>query len=119
MILRISYWGLTVFSAGFLNGNVGVIKSSLAEMTDHTNEARAFTYLPLSWTAGAALGPILGGYLSNPTQRFPTLFGNSRFLHEYKYFLPCFIGAIFPLVGIVAGYFFLQEVSRRCSPLLS
>ena len=96
--------------AGLLNGNVGVIKSSMAEMTDYTNEAQAFTYLPLSWTVGAALGPILGGYLSDPARRYPNLFGQSSFLKEYKYFLPCFVGALFPLIGIMSAYLFLKEV---------
>lgn len=99
------------FSAGLLNGNVGVLKSSLAELTDHTNEARAFALLPVSWTAGAALGPILGGYLANPAKRYPDLFGDSTFLKQYKYFLPCFTGALFPIIGVISSIIFLKEAS--------
>lgn len=94
-----------------LNGNVGVLKSSLGELTDHTNEALAFSFMPVAWTLGAALGPMLGGLLANPAKRFPQLFGHSQFFREYKYALPCFVGAVFPLIGIVIAYFFLQEVS--------
>lgn len=86
-----------------------VIKSSLGELTDHTNEARAFTFLPLFWTVGAALGPIIGGYLANPAERYPSVFGGIKFFHDFKYFLPCFVGALFPLAGMFIGYFFLQE----------
>ena len=46
------------FLAGALNGNIGVIKSMLAEMTDETNMARAFAIVPLSWFIGNALGYV-------------------------------------------------------------
>ena len=41
---------------GALNGNSGVIKSMLMEITDSTNVAQAFGYLPLPWMAGNTLG---------------------------------------------------------------
>ena len=46
------------FLAGALNGNIGVMKSMLAEMTDETNMARAFAIVPLSWFIGNALGYV-------------------------------------------------------------
>lgn len=95
--------------AGALNGNVGVIKSALGELSDHTNEAQAFRWMPPAYTIGAALGPLVGGYLSSPAERYPSLFGYSAFLQEYKYFLPCFVGAMFPLSGMIFDYFCLQE----------
>jgi hypothetical protein len=62
------------FLAGALNGNIGVTKSMLAEMTDETNIARAFSLLPLTWAMGAIVGcelspclcPII--WLIAPTQ---------------------------------------------------
>lgn len=97
-------------SAGVLNGNVGVIKASLGELSDHTNEARAFVFLPPSWTLGAALGPMIGGFLADPAEQYPKYFGNNAFFLKYRYALPCFVGSIFPVIGIVIGLFFLQEV---------
>ena len=44
------------FLAGALNGNVGIMKSMLAEMTDETN--KAFALIPLSWATGAAIGYV-------------------------------------------------------------
>ena len=38
---------------GLLNGNVGVSKSIMGEVTDNTNRARAFALLPLGWNLGA------------------------------------------------------------------
>ena len=42
--------------AGALNGNIGVVKSMLGELTDDTNVGRAFAYQPLAWSSGATLG---------------------------------------------------------------
>ena len=41
---------------GALNGNIGVIKSMLAELIDHSNLALAFSYQPIAWSTGATLG---------------------------------------------------------------
>ena len=44
--------------AGFMNGNVGVIKSSIGEMTDETNVRDAFRYMPLCWPLGETIGLV-------------------------------------------------------------
>jgi hypothetical protein len=39
-----------------LNGNIGVIKSMLAELTDETNMARGFSLIPVVWAIGGTIG---------------------------------------------------------------
>ncbi|KAF9526686.1 hypothetical protein CPB83DRAFT_448678 [Crepidotus variabilis] len=80
---------------GALNGNLGVIKSMMAEMTDSTNISKAYACLTIVWTTGSTLGPIIGGLLARPADRFPNIFGNSEFMRKYPYFLPCLIPATF------------------------
>ncbi|TDL19279.1 MFS general substrate transporter [Rickenella mellea] len=46
------------FIAGALNGNIGVVKSLLAELTDHTKIAHAFAYQPIAQSSGATVGYI-------------------------------------------------------------
>lgn len=43
---------------GLLNGNVGVSKSMIAEITDSTNMAQGFAMMPLVWAVGATLGYV-------------------------------------------------------------
>ncbi|GAA99033.1 hypothetical protein E5Q_05722 [Mixia osmundae IAM 14324] len=95
--------------AGGLNGNAAVIKSMLAELTDETNQGLAFSFLPLSWALGTVVAPLIGGLLPHPVERYPRVFGRSTFLKAYPYFLPCFVGALFPLFGVIVGSFFLKE----------
>ncbi|EIM82631.1 MFS general substrate transporter [Stereum hirsutum FP-91666 SS1] len=94
--------------AGAMNGNVAVIKSMLAEITDDTNQARAFAFLPATWAIGATVGPLIGGYFSHPAERFPAIFG-FEFLKNYPYFLPCIVGSTFNLLAIVIGFLYLPE----------
>lgn len=42
--------------AGFLDGNVGVVKTMLGELTDDSNRARAFSLFPVTWIIGATIG---------------------------------------------------------------
>ena len=41
---------------GMLNGNIGVTKSMMAELTDETNMARGFSLIPIAWAAGSTVG---------------------------------------------------------------
>ncbi|KAI9245057.1 major facilitator superfamily domain-containing protein [Sporodiniella umbellata] len=110
-------WALVSRSlCGLLNGNIGVLKSMVSELTtDHLphQRARAFSLLPLMYGLGSIIGPVLGGFLSHPVQSYPQIFGHlgfiTDFLNEYPYFLPCFISAFICLLGLIFGFFFLEE----------
>ena len=54
---------------------------------------------------------MIGGFLSKPTERFPSLFGNSQFLKEYPYFLACAVPATFSAIAWLVTLLFLKEVS--------
>lgn len=117
--LSTSFWGLVFSRAlnGALNGNIGVIKSIVAEITDHTNLALAYQYQPIAWSTGVSLGPIIGGVLSRPAERFPNLFGNSKFLKEYPYFLPCAVPATLAIVAWFVTFLFLKESHASPKPI--
>ncbi|THV02477.1 MFS general substrate transporter [Dendrothele bispora CBS 962.96] len=87
-----SFWSLIISRclAGLLNGNIGVLKSMMGELTDETNIAQGMALMPITWSTGE---PMLGGWLSNPHERFPSIFGHSEFWKEYPYALPCFVAA--------------------------
>ncbi|KAK9768290.1 hypothetical protein K7432_001203 [Basidiobolus ranarum] len=100
---------MTRSMCGLLNGNVGVIKSMVAEITDVTNQSVAFSLLPLMWGVGSIIGPILGGLLSQPAEQYPSLFGQWEFFHTYPYFLPCFVSSMISLFGLIVAYLYLEE----------
>ncbi|CAE6475066.1 unnamed protein product [Rhizoctonia solani] len=104
------FWQL-VFSralSGALNGNLGVAKSMVVELTDETNQAQAFAFFPIVWSTGSTLGPFLGGTLSHPAKGFPNLF-DTPFWNAYPYFLPCLVAAIYSSCIFIFGALFLKE----------
>ncbi|KAF9480005.1 major facilitator superfamily multidrug-resistance, DHA1 sub-family [Pholiota conissans] len=114
-----TFWGLVLSRSlnGALNGNIGVIKSMMAEMTDATNISKAYAYMPIAWSTGGTLGPIIGGSLARPAERFPSLFGNNEFLKEYPYFLPCAVPATFSLLAWLVTFLFLKETVQSPTPI--
>ncbi|KII89811.1 hypothetical protein PLICRDRAFT_39985 [Plicaturopsis crispa FD-325 SS-3] len=114
-----TFWTLVLSRSfnGALNGNVGVLKSMLGEMTDPTNIAQAYSFIPVTWSIGCTLGPIVGGMLSHPVTRFPAIFGGSEFLSKYPYFLPCCVSATYSGSLIFILYFFLKETLASPMPI--
>ncbi|KAK0551528.1 hypothetical protein OC846_003243 [Tilletia horrida] len=94
--------------AGALNGNIGVLKSTLAELTDESNQARAFSLIPLCYAVGSIFGPVMGAWLSDPAETLPSFF-DTPFWRENPYFLPCAAAGSLNLLAAIFGFFFLQE----------
>ncbi|KAH9469446.1 hypothetical protein Pst134EA_006735 [Puccinia striiformis f. sp. tritici] len=82
----------------------------VAEITTAENQALAFSLLPTSYAVGSAIGPLLGGYLSRPAERFPnSWFATSQFWQNHPWLLPCAVAAIAPLLGLVMATLWLNE----------
>ncbi|KAF8218229.1 major facilitator superfamily domain-containing protein [Mycena galopus ATCC 62051] len=115
-----SYGALVVSRclAGLLNGNVGVIKSMMGELTDSTNIAQGMALMPVVWSTGATVGPIIGGLLANPYEQFPNTFGRFEFWKTYPYALPCFVIAFYCITSFFLALFYLKETvePRRSNP---
>ncbi|KAG0698311.1 MFS multidrug-resistance DHA1 sub-family [Suillus ampliporus] len=102
---------------GAFNGSNGVIKSMVMDITDATNLPKAYGYMPLPWMLGTLVGPLVGGSLSRPVDRFPDIFGGSETLKAYPYLLPCAVPAIFASVAWLVTYFRFKETISTRAPL--
>ncbi|KAF8267052.1 major facilitator superfamily domain-containing protein [Lactarius quietus] len=96
------------FLNGLLNGNAGVVKSMMAELTDETNMARGFALIPVTWAVGGTLGPFIGGVLSRPQDRWPNVFSHP-FWGEFPYFLPCLATSALVIITFILTAVFLKE----------
>ncbi|KAF1348706.1 MFS transporter-like protein [Delphinella strobiligena] len=89
---------------GFVNGNQGVISTCLGEITDRSNQSRAFTYLPVVYGIGGITGPVLGGLLvfkENPWRK-----GQAN---PYPYLLPNLVSAAVLILDMVLTMLFMEE----------
>ncbi|KIJ08269.1 hypothetical protein PAXINDRAFT_89092 [Paxillus involutus ATCC 200175] len=108
-----TFWGLVLSRCvtGALNGNIGVTKSMMGELTDATNRAQGLL-MPMTWYIGAVIGPVIGGSLSRPQDHFPRLFAAS-FWVDYPYFLPCLVAAMFATLTFMMILLLLNEETLR------
>ncbi|KAL0945400.1 hypothetical protein HGRIS_000894 [Hohenbuehelia grisea] len=109
--LSSSFWVLLVSrcAQGTFNGNIGVVKNVLVEITDTTNRARAFSFYSPVWAGGTTLGPLIGGAFARPALRWPETFGRLQFFHDYPYFLPCAIAGFFSVFSFIVCLVLLRE----------
>ncbi|KAI4166861.1 MAG: hypothetical protein LQ343_007682 [Gyalolechia ehrenbergii] len=87
---------------GLVNGNQGVVSTCLGEITDRSNQSRAFVYLPVIYGLGGITGPLVGGTLvksgSHPSEHDP-----------YPYLLPNIVSVAVLVVDLVLTMLYLEE----------
>ncbi|OAX40297.1 MFS general substrate transporter [Rhizopogon vinicolor AM-OR11-026] len=108
--LSTNFWSLVVTRCmcGILNGNAGVIKIMIGELTDSTNMAQGYALIPIVWYFGAVVGPLIGGTLARPQDHWPGLFAHP-FWGRYPYFLPSAVSACLLFLAFSLQLFFLEE----------
>lgn len=107
-------WQAIVVQAamGFVNGNQGVISTCLGEITDRSNQSRAFTYLPVVYGIGGITGPVLGGLLvfkENPWRKGQP--------NPYPYLLPNLVSAAVLILDMVLTMLFMEESLEEAKDL--
>ncbi|KAF2669159.1 MFS general substrate transporter [Microthyrium microscopicum] len=88
---------------GLANGNQGLVSTCLGEITDRSNQSKAFTYLPVLYGLGGITGPALGGLLvleNNPFGEGP---------NPYPYALPNLVSALILFIDVICIMIFLEE----------
>ncbi|KAF8324457.1 MFS general substrate transporter [Cantharellus anzutake] len=109
--LSTSFMGALVSRSlsGMLCGNIAVLWSMLSEITDSTNQGTVFPLFGAVWAMGTVIGPMIGGDLSDPAERYPDTFGKYQFLRDYPYFLPCALSSCITLGSIILCFLFVNE----------
>ncbi|KAL2069199.1 hypothetical protein VTL71DRAFT_15537 [Oculimacula yallundae] len=91
---------------GLVNGNQGVISTCLGEITDRSNQSKAFVYLPVIYGLGGITGPAVGGLLVKKGKNI-----------AYPYLYPNLFSAAILLVDLVLTGFFLEESLEEAKDL--
>lgn len=110
---------LARFLGGLLNGNIGVLQTTVAELvTAKEHQPRAYSIMPFIWCLGSIVGPSLGGALARPHESWPSLFPAGSFFANYPFLLPNLVCFLVLLCGITLGILFLEEThsERRLRP---
>ncbi|CAK8561172.1 unnamed protein product [Lathyrus sativus] len=88
-----SFWMavITRFLLGCLNGAIGPTKAYATEIFREEHQALGLSTVSVAWGTGLIIGPALGGYLAQPTEKYPHIFPKGSFWDKYPYSLPSFI----------------------------
>ncbi|TVY38057.1 putative membrane protein [Lachnellula subtilissima] len=84
---------------GLLNGNIGVLQTTVAEMVT-VKEHQPFRSI---------LGPMLGGALARPVLSYPSVFTPGSIWERFPYLLPNLVCTVIVSCGVVVGILFLEE----------
>lgn len=90
------------FLTGLVNGNQGVVSTCLGEITDRSNQSRAFIYLPVIYGLGGITGPVVGGLLVSKNAHFSKK-------DPYPYIKPNLLSAAVLITDMIITMIFLEE----------
>ncbi|XP_019638430.1 PREDICTED: uncharacterized membrane protein YCR023C-like [Branchiostoma belcheri] len=101
----------TLFLGGLLTGTLGIAKTYLYEVCPAKMHALAFAVVSVASGLAYVVGPTVGGFLSCPAARFSSL--DTPVFRRFPYLLPCIASMLVALVGLLVGFFFLEETRQQ------
>lgn len=90
---------------GLFNGNQVVVSTCLGELTDRSNQSRAFAYLPVIYGLGGITGPLLGGFLVK------------RGFEGYPYLAPNLFAACLLVIDAIFIVLYMEESLEQAREL--
>ncbi|XP_078152259.1 protein ZINC INDUCED FACILITATOR-LIKE 1-like isoform X4 [Carex rostrata] len=102
--LSVNYWMaiITRFLLGALNGLLGPIKAYSIEVCNKEHQALALSLVSTAWAIGLIVGPAVGGYLSQPAEKYPNVFSQESIFGRFPYFLPCLAISLFAVAVLIS-----------------
>lgn len=76
------------FLLGSFNGMLATVKAYSTEICSEKHQAVGISTVGTFWGLGLIIGPALGGYLSQPSIKFPAIFPPGSLFDRYPYLMP-------------------------------
>ncbi|CAN1298542.1 Protein ZINC INDUCED FACILITATOR-LIKE 1 [Linum perenne] len=105
------------FLLGCSNGLIGTIKAYASELFREDQQALGLSTVSTAWGIGLIIGPALGGFLSQPAEKYPNVFSEDSLFGRFPYLLPTVAISLITLGVTIASFwlpiFSLWAVSPR------
>lgn len=105
------------FLLGFCNGTLGAVRAYASEVCREEHQAVGLSMVGTMWGVGLIIGPAIGGYLAQPSEKYPGLFPSGSLFDTFPYALPCLCISVFALLGLVAGFFLPETLHKHPTAL--
>jgi len=108
------YWAISFrFLVGTFNGIIGTTKAILGDVSDDSNQGVGCALLSAGWGFGLLVGPAIGGYLSEPTKKYPFFSCEElQLFDQFPYLLPNLLSAIACVGSFLIALLFLDETKN-------
>lgn len=107
-------WAVAVrMLSGVMNGIVGTAKASASEVCPEHLQGRAMSYITTSWGVGLIVGPALGGILSEPATKIPSLFPPDGLFAQFPFLLPMLAVSVLTFLAMICTIVYLPETLHR------
>lgn len=95
-------------------GNAGVSRTAIGELAHNTglNQGRVFSLFGFCTAISYVVGPLVGGFLARPTEKFSS-FHHAKLFVEYPYLLPCALSALYNVLVAAISWPFLHETNEN------
>ncbi|KAH7392953.1 major facilitator superfamily domain-containing protein [Pyrenochaeta sp. MPI-SDFR-AT-0127] len=95
--------------AGVFAGSVVTVRAMLSENSTKHTQARVFSYFAFGRNLGLFLGPLIGGALERPAEKYTSTFGRIQFFHDYPYAFPGIVTSAVSLSAALSTLLFVKE----------
>ncbi|KAJ4369708.1 hypothetical protein N0V83_005471 [Neocucurbitaria cava] len=96
--------------AGVFAGTVVTVRAMLSENSTKKTQARAFSYFAFAGNLGILTGPLIGGVLERPADKYSSTFGKIKFFHDYPYALPNMVTSIIAISAALTTILFTLHI---------
>ncbi|MEK7146422.1 MAG: MFS transporter [Patescibacteria group bacterium] len=88
--------------AGFMGGNISIMQSAIADISDEKNRSRNFGLIGMAFGLGFIFGPYIGGKLADP-----------NLVSWFDFATPFWFAAILTFINIILAIVFFQETLKE------
>ncbi|KAL3678002.1 hypothetical protein R1sor_020958 [Riccia sorocarpa] len=106
-----SFWAafMSRFFLGGFNGMMGPVKAYASEICSEEHQPLGIAVVGTVLGLGMIVGPAIGGYLSEPAEKYPRFFSADSLFGRYPYLMPCLFVSFVAAVALVITVFYLPE----------
>ncbi|KAI5078816.1 hypothetical protein GOP47_0006487 [Adiantum capillus-veneris] len=107
-----NYWIALVlrFLTGLANGMTATMRAYGAEICSAEHQAFALSIVATMWAVGLIIGPAIGGYLAQPSEKLPSIFPSGSLFDIYPYALPSLCISVLALAGFILSFWLPESL---------
>lgn len=110
---------LSRFLLGLFNGLLGTIRAYVSEICREEQQAFGMSMVGTVWGLGLVIGPAIGGYLAQPSSKYPSIFLSGSIFDQFPYALPCLCISSFAALSLGLSFSVPESLHKHSAAINS